>query len=190
MTDLVAIELRTLRRQLHQLSGRLARHTLMGKVHPGSQDLQARTVQLELGIDDDGAPILSPPVRWQEPGAGRLKVHAVPADNEQMMLHSPSGTIGTASLAVWATYDDDNGPPSDKDDEAVWTFGDDVRVELRGNDARVKAPKVVVESDDVHLGGEGGERVARIGDKVNVSLGSSAGLWPIVEGSSKVRAAD
>lgn len=190
MTSLAAVELRILRRQLNQLSGRLARNTLVGKVHPGSQDIQARTVRLELGEDADGQPILSPPVRWQEPGAGRLKVHAVPADNEQMMLQSPSGTIGTASIAVWATYDDDNGPPSEKEDEAVWTFGEDVRVELRGGDVRVKAPKVLVESPDVHLGGEGGKKVARIGDKVRVKTGSSAGLWEIVEGSSKVRAID
>jgi hypothetical protein len=182
------MELRILRRQIHQLSGRLARHTLAGKVHPGSQDLEQRTLRLELGIDEDGAPILSPPVRWQEPGAGRLKVHAMPADNEQMLLHSPSGTIGSGSLAVRATYDDDTAPPSDAADQAVWTLGE-ARIVLREGDALVKAPKVVVESGDVQLGGEGGQRVARVGDKVEVKTGSSAGLWEIVEGSSSVRAA-
>ncbi len=53
----------------------------------------------------------------------------------------------------------------------------------------VEAPKVVIKSDDVHLGAEGGARIARIGDKVNVGSGSSAGLHPIVEGSDKVRCA-
>ncbi|MEX2630035.1 MAG: phage baseplate assembly protein V [Tistlia sp.] len=52
----------------------------------------------------------------------------------------------------------------------------------------VEAPKVVVKSPDVHLGEDGGPRVARVGDRVNVGSGSSAGLWPIVEGSENVRA--
>lgn len=189
MRSLSASEIRTLRRLLHQAESRTARQILTGKVHPGSQDLKNRTVRLELGTGEDGKPILSPPVRWQEPGAGRLKVHAVPADNEQMILTSPSGTIGTGSLAVWATYDDDNAPPSDKAEEAVLSFGE-TTVALRGSDALVKSNKVVVESDNVHLGSEGGKRVARIGDRVDVKLGSSKGLWPIVEGSSMVRAAD
>ena len=64
------------------------------------------------------------------------------------------------------------------------------KIELKRDKIIVTAPKVVVVSVDVHLGAEGGAKVARIGDKVNVTFGSSAGLHPIVEGSSKVRAAD
>lgn len=187
MRSLAAVELRTLRRQVNQLSGRIARQNLPGKVHPGSQDMEARTVRLEIGQDEAGAPILSPPVRWQEPGAGRLKIHSVPADNEQMNLQNGSGTVGAGSMAVWSTYDDDNEPPSDKPEEAVIKFGETTIVAREG-DALVKSPKVVVESDDVHLSGEGGPRVARVGDKVNVLYGSSKGLHPIAEGSSTVRA--
>lgn len=61
-------------------------------------------------------------------------------------------------------------------------------ITLKRDHIHVKSPKVVVESDDIHLGGEGGAKVARVGDKVNVGSGSSAGLWPIVEGSDKVKA--
>jgi phage baseplate assembly protein gpV len=186
--DLAARELRTLRRQLIQTNGRLARMVLPGKVKPGSQDMDNRTVRLVLGTDEDGSEILSPPVRWPEPGAGRLQVHSVPADNEQMDLQSPSGTIGTTSKAIWATYDEDNPPPSQEADEAVVTFGEST-VRLKADEARVKSPKVVVESNDVHLSGEDGQKVARVGDRVEVKKGSSKGLWPIVEGSSKVRAA-
>jgi len=203
MTDLAAYELRTLRRLLRRAEGRLARHVLRGKVHPGSQDMKARTVRLELAKDVDGKPILSPPVRWAAPGVGRLKVHSVPADNEQMVLVSPSGTIGTASIAYAGSFDGDNASPSKEANEVVVTFGD-TRLELRSGDtlvksekvvvesgeALVKSEKVVVESQDVHLGGEGGEKVARIGDRVDVKTGSSAGLWPIVEGSESVRAID
>lgn len=63
------------------------------------------------------------------------------------------------------------------------------KIELKRDQIKVTAPKVVVVSDDVHLGAEGGAKVARIGDRVNVGSGSSAGLWPIVEGSDKVKSA-
>ncbi|MBF0247138.1 MAG: hypothetical protein HQL36_03565 [Alphaproteobacteria bacterium] len=54
--------------------------------------------------------------------------------------------------------------------------------------ATVTADKVVIDSADINLGGEGGAQVARIGDMVAVSGGSSAGNWPIISGSDKVRA--
>lgn len=60
----------------------------------------------------------------------------------------------------------------------------------------INAPKIVLNADenivlrcdDVSLGDEGGAAVARVGDRVDVGGGSSAGLWPIVEGSDKVTA--
>ncbi|WP_150526277.1 phage baseplate assembly protein V [Roseibium sediminis] len=189
MRSETARELRTLRRLLAQAESRMARMHMTGKVHPGSQDMKARTIRLELGETTDGKPILSPPVRWANPGNGRLKIHSAPGDNEQMTLFNPSGTIGQNSLAQYATYDDDNPPPSDQIDETVIKYGDTVIV-LKGDEARVKSGKVIIESDDVNLGGDGGKRVARIGDKVSVKSGSSKGLWPIVEGSSIVKAVD
>lgn len=48
---------------------------------------------------------------------------------------------------------------------------------------RVIAPVAVIESDDVQLGGEGGAKVARVGDDVNLSTGK------IISGSDKVKAA-
>lgn len=64
------------------------------------------------------------------------------------------------------------------------------KIVLHRDRIEVTAPKVVVKSDNVRLGGEGGEKVARIGDMVQVTGGSSAGLHPIVDGSSKVFAVD
>ena len=70
--------------------------------------------------------------------------------------------------------------------EVLDEVGDDVPAE----DITVRSEaRVIVECDDVHLGAEDGPRVARIGDRVQVGSGSSAGLWPIVEGSAKVRCA-
>lgn len=123
MRDLVASEIRRLHRKVAQTERRLSLVTLSGKVKAGSQDLEKRTVRLVIGKTSDGKDILSAPVRWQQPGAGKLKVHAVPKDGEQMDLSSPSGTIGAGSKAVWGTYDDDNKPPSTSKDEAVLEFG-------------------------------------------------------------------
>jgi phage baseplate assembly protein V len=62
------------------------------------------------------------------------------------------------------------------------------KIVLKRDRIEVVAPKVVVISDDISLGGEGGAKVARVGDLVNVGSGSSAGQWPIVGGSDKVKA--
>lgn len=63
------------------------------------------------------------------------------------------------------------------------------KIVLHRDRIEVTAPTVIVKSDDIHLGDTGGPKVARIGDRVDVGAGSSAGLWPIVEGSDKVRSA-
>lgn len=62
------------------------------------------------------------------------------------------------------------------------------KIVLKRDRIEVVSPKVVVISDDISLGGEGGAKVARVGDLVNVSSGSSAGQWPIISGSNKVKA--
>ncbi len=112
-----------LRRKVDQANRRIANVLLDGKVKPGSQDAEARTVRLILGQDADGNDILSPPVRWQQPGAGTFKIHATPADNEQMSLLSPSGTIGAQSKAIWGTYDDDHEAPSNLTDNGLIELG-------------------------------------------------------------------
>lgn len=61
------------------------------------------------------------------------------------------------------------------------------KIVLHRDHIRVTAPKVVIDSDDISLGGDGGNKVARVGDLVNVGSGSSAGQWPIVSGSDKVK---
>lgn len=58
------------------------------------------------------------------------------------------------------------------------------RIEIASdNEVKITAPKVIVESDDVQLGAEGGEKVARIGDDVDLGTGK------IISGSEKVKAA-
>ncbi|MEZ5709733.1 MAG: phage baseplate assembly protein V [Blastomonas sp.] len=50
-------------------------------------------------------------------------------------------------------------------------------------EVKVTAPKAVILCDDVHLGAEGGQKVARIGDDVDLGTGK------IISGSDKVKAA-
>ena len=177
MKDLVASELRRLHRKHQQTDRRTSLVDIPGKVKPGSQDMEKRTVILVIGKTRDGQDVLSPPVRWQAIGAGALKMHATPADDEQLTLHSPSGTVGNGSMAHWGTYDDDNKPPSQSKDESVMEFGknkltfgkdslklqfgDDVYVELTKDDALVR----VGSSGTVKLGKE-----AEMGELLPVKL--------------------
>ena len=123
MRNLAASEIRRLHRKIAQLDRRVGLVDIAGKVKAGSQDMDKRTVVLVLGQGSDGKDILSPPVRWEGTGAGAVKMPAVPADNEQMTLHSPSGTVGGGSMARWGTFDEDNPPPSTSKDEAVQELG-------------------------------------------------------------------
>ncbi len=52
----------------------------------------------------------------------------------------------------------------------------------------ITAPAVCVEAKTVELAGTGGQKIARAGDLVEIKSGSSAGRWPIVTGSEKVKA--
>ncbi len=168
MRSLVASEIRRLRRDVTHLERRISLGKLTGKVVPGSQDKEKRTVQLEIGKSADGRVIKSPPVRWRQQGAGKLKIHAVPADNEQMTLDSPDGTIGSASLADWGTYDKDHTPPS-SEDEVVMEFGSG---KLKMTDADVSiefgTTKLKLTNEEVSLT-QGGKGVVIKDDEVRTT---------------------
>lgn len=133
MRSYTASEIRRLARKIVQLDRRLALASLPGKVKPGSQDYEQRVLRLVIGTTSDGKDILSPLTRWNEPGAGNLKIHSPPADNEQMTLDSPSGAVGTGSQAKWATYDDDNRSPSQSGEEHVIEFMGKARITLKAD---------------------------------------------------------
>ena len=167
MKDLVATELRRLHRKVQQADRRQGLVDIAGKVKPGSQDMEKRTVVLVLGQTRDGKDVLSPPVRWQATGAGSLKMHAVPADNEQMKLHSPSGTIGSASMAHWGTFDQDNPPPSQSKDESVLEFG-------KGKFVFGKDNVTISYGDDVRIVLDDKNALVRVGSSGVVKLGKEA----------------
>ncbi len=184
MRSMAAFEIRRLHRKIAQLDRRVGLVDLGGKVKPGSQDMKQRTVVLVLGQTVDGKDILSPPVRWQGTGAGALKMHAVPADSEQMTLHSPSGTIGTGSMAHWGTFDKDNPPPSQSKDEAVLQFGGKAQITF-GKDflklAYAEDQDITIKDKTIVL------RVPDSGGMVDVGDPDKGGLIPVklVTGQAK-----
>ncbi|TVR06632.1 MAG: hypothetical protein EA385_15040 [Salinarimonadaceae bacterium] len=158
--------------------------------------------RLIIGKDADGADVLSPWVPYAQT-AGALKLHSSPSVGQQMEIVSAAGDIrqGTARPLHWWS---ENASPSDREDEHVVTFEGwtisltpealiaskgETRLRLEEGKAEVESLEVLVKSPKVDLGDENGPEVARIGDLVLVEYGSSAGLHPIVTGSSMVRAA-
>lgn len=144
MRSYTATEIRRVREQLDQVNRRLALMSLPGKV--GEKDPDKRLLRLKLGKTNDGKDILGPWCRWQEATAGGMKIHSEPADNEQMMLVSQSGTVGGASMAMPATYDQDHEAPSKSSDTAIFERG--ARIELSGAGIKLIG-RVTIEGDGV-----------------------------------------
>ncbi len=132
----------------------------------------------------DGKPYLGPWMPWKEIASGGIKSHIPPTVGEQVDVVSESGDL-TDGVIDMSTPSNENPRPHDGP-EAVITKGN-VRIEIADDLTTVTSPSVVVQSDSIDLGGPGGPRVARVGDMVEVGAGSSAGLWPIVEGSPVTR---
>jgi len=133
-------------------------------------------------------PFLSPWMKARTVGAGGVKIDVVRTVGEQVDVISESGDLTDAVIDM-STYSDENARENGGNVPLHIKIGDAV-LEMSGDGLTVTASNVIVNSPNVQLGGEGGRPVARIGDKVNVSTGSSAGLWPIVEGSGSVSAVD
>lgn len=155
------------------------------KVGPVEQIDKDRGYRLKLGERPNGEAFLSP--WYPHPETGKT---SVPLKKGQIVgVINPAGDARQGIL-IRGGYSD--GQPSPNDDMEANVFMDaGVKVSIKDGVVFVSAAsKVVVEAADISLGGEGGKRVARIGDKVRVDGGSSAGLWPIVEGSSVVTAVD
>lgn len=151
----------------------------VGTVH--DVDTDKRRVQIKLA-DNDGSPFLAPWRPWAETAGAEMSWRP-PSKGQQMMLLSPFGDM-RQGVAIPLTYSNANPAPSNDPDQRILSqFGSSL---LAFNEGGGSASLF---SDRVDLGGEDGRRVARIGDRVQVSHGDSAGLWPIVEGSEKVFAA-
>jgi phage baseplate assembly protein gpV len=155
-----------------------------GTIAEVSDDKSKYRVKLS---EQDGKPYLTPWIKARTLAAGGVKVDVLYSVGEQVDVVSENGDLTDAQID-FSTYSDDNAREN-SDTPFHIKIGDTV-IEASAGQAKVTSPKVIVESANVQLGGDGGKQVARIGDKVHVASGSSAGMWPIVEGSEKVFAVD
>ncbi|GGF38242.1 hypothetical protein GCM10011321_31500 [Youhaiella tibetensis] len=145
--------------------------------------------RVKWGEDGDGRPFLSP--WYPHPESGGATSTWMPLSEGQIVGIMNPGGDPRQGVLLRGGFSDVNPPPSQSLDENVIAFGS-VRLTLH-RDGRIVVDAggpVTINSPEIHLGGEGGQPVARVGDLVEVGSGSSAGMWPIVEGSSVVRAVD
>ncbi|GAC1040298.1 phage baseplate assembly protein V [Rhizobium sp. No.120] len=183
MTSLVD-QLADMMYRIAELERRNRNRRRKGTVAEISDDKSKYRVKLS---DQNGKPYLTPWIRARTLAAGGVKVDVLYQKGEQVDVVSESGDMADAQID-FSTYSDANAR-ANKDMPFHLKIGDTV-VEASPDLVKVTGAKVIVESPNVQLGGEGGKKIARIGDKVEVGAGSSKGLWPIVEGSSRVFAKD
>ncbi|TRL35496.1 baseplate assembly protein [Rhizobium straminoryzae] len=145
----------------------------------------AKGYRLKLGENPDGSPYLSP---WlPHPETGKT---SIPLEKGQIVGVINPGGDPRQGLLIRGGYSEDHASPNDNMAANVFAAAG-VRISVVDGVLHIRADShVVVEAPSVSLGGEGGKPVARIGDLVEVRSGSSAGRWPIVEGSSVVKAVD
>lgn len=148
----IAREFQRLHKLSDDLDRRMASMMLSGQV----AEVDGDRVRLEILPEDSrtGKPFLSPWVQVQE-AAGQTGTHFPVKKGDPMRLMSPNGELGPQSLAVRDGYTADAAnPSSDKQKQLV--IGNDGPVLIKGS--------VIVLEGDVHLGGEGGKLVHRLGD--------------------------
>lgn len=142
---------------------------------PTSDRVVAR--DLAEGDDDNGTPD-TPPIRvlGQAGGAAGVNKRSTLSPGEQVLIISMGGELNATSIAVPLGYNAENPSPSDHEAEELVSIG--------GSTLRLHAGDASLLSSRVDLGSTGGKAVARKGDRVMVSVGSSAGLWEIIEGAT------
>lgn len=145
-------------------------------------DAENKRVQMLLS-NADGREFLSPWRPWGEI-AGEEKSWRPPTEGQQMMLVAPHGDM-RQGVALPLTFSDARPSPSSDPEVRILSQFGGAKVLFDGGGARAE-----LSAERVDLGGPGGKRVARLGDRVSIATGSSAGLWPIVEASQSVFASD
>jgi phage baseplate assembly protein V len=148
---------------------------------------------------------------WANANSGSNNSWNPPEIDEQVIVLSPSGDLSQA--VILPSIYKNNASNSDQNIKSI-TYQDgskisfnvssgtldldlkgDVAIKVVGNsniegdNINITASSNITLDGNVDLGGSGGQGVARIGDLVDISAGSSAGQWPIISGSSKVKSA-
>ena len=148
---------------------------------------------------------------WANANSGSNNSWNPPEIDEQVIILSPSGDLSQA--VILPSIYKNNASDSDQDIKSI-TYQDgskisfnvssgtldldlkgDITIKVLGNaniegdNINITASSNITLDGNVDLGGSGRQGVARIGDKVEITGGSSAGQWPIISGSSKIKSA-
>ena len=179
---------------LNDLARRLANIIRLGQIF--AVDYETAKARVKIGnLETDWLP-------WITSNGGNNKDWNPPEIDEQVMILSPCGELNQG--VILPSLYRGNAPENSGNSQSI-TFGDGSKIsfdktsgnltlDIKGSanikvagNAQIEAANITLKGN-VDLGGSGGNAVARVGDKVKIDSGSSAGEWPIISGSSKVKA--
>jgi phage baseplate assembly protein V len=180
---------------LNDLARRLANIIRLGQIF--AVDYEAAKARVKIGnLETDWLP-------WITANSSTTKNWNPPEIDEQVIVLSPCGELNQG--VILPSLYRSNTPENSGDIKSV-TFADGSKIsfdktsgnldlDIKGNatikiagNAQIEAANITLKGN-IDLGDSGGNSVARVGDKVKIDSGSSAGEWPIISGSSKVKAA-
>ena len=180
---------------LNDLGRRLANVIRIGTIF----EIDFETVRARVKIGDLETNWLP----WINSNSGNNNSWNPPEIDEQVIILSPSGELnqgvilqslyksnasGNLPNIQSITYKDGSKITFDRDaGNLTLDIKGNVTIKVAGN-AEIEAPNITLKGN-ADLGGSGGRPVARVGDKVEITGGSSAGQWPIISGSSLVKSA-
>ena len=189
--------------RVNDLGRRLANIIRIGTIF--EIDFEAAKARVKIGdLETDFLP-------WVNSNSGNNNSWNPPEMDEQVIVLSPSGELnqGVILPSLYknntsdelaniqsVTYKDGSKVSFDHDAGSLTLdLQGSLNLDIKGSatitvagNAQIEAAKVTLKGD-VDLGGSGGQPVARVGDKVEITAGSSAGQWSIISGSGKVKAA-
>ena len=128
-----------LRGEIAKLNQKIARMNVQATVV--ERDMQ-KGVKLDIGEDPDtGTRIVTDWHKMQGLGAGKFKFSLLPSIGEKVSLKSPSGVIGSGSVAELGTFDDENKRPDHDIDTPTMTIGNatfsikngEIKLDVGGN---------------------------------------------------------
>lgn len=180
---------------LNDLGRRLANIIRIGTIF--EIDFETAKARVKIGdLETDWIP-------WINSNSGSTNSWNPPEIDEQVIALSPSGELNQAIIlqSLYKNNASENSPniqsTTFKDGSKV-TFdhsSGNLDLNLKGSTTIKVAGNATIESQsvllkgDINLGNSDGKPIARIGDEIEITSGSSAGKWPIISGSSKVKSA-
>lgn len=139
---------------------------------------------------------------WVNANSQNNKSWNPPQIDEQVIILSPGGELNQAVILP-SLYKNNAAENSADIQSIVYKDGSKISfdhkagnldLDIKGNatikvtgNANIEAVNITLKGN-INLGDTGGQPIARVGDKVNIASGSSAGQWPIISGSDKVKA--